>query len=562
MRLVAATAGAAITIAVLAGCFWARPFEYNQLDRYLTAAHDFWGFQGSALVSYKGRVLLKQGYGWADAEFEDPNTPRTRFFIGSITKQFTAAAILLLAQEGKLRLDDPITDYLSDYPENPGHRITIRHCLTHTSGLPNYTEIPEVYLQRTSVISQTELLELFRIRPLDFEPGTEFHYSNSGYIVLGAIIEQVSGQSYEAFLHHRILKPLGMLNSGYARRSAAVPERAHGYTIDDTRSIVDAVPVSFSVLHTAGALYSTVEDMLKWDRALYTNSILDETFRAALLTPRASSYAYGWYVELLYGRRHAFHGGFLDGFNTTFERWPDDSLCVIVFSNEDEAPVRKIARGLAAIVFNEEYTFPEQKTPGQVDPAILSDYVGMYSLPDSALSTVYVDNGTLYEQQSGRLRQALIPQAPDTFFSAADNTRLYVFARDRDGLVVAQVVIDEGKVTPAARIEDSETGDILSPRTIITLDSTVLDRYTGTYALHTDREQLESRFLLTVTRHGDHLAAAVAGQTPVEIYPSTATEFFHRQADFRIQFVINESGATTGCVLRLGGAEVSGVLVK
>ncbi len=202
----------------------------DRLDNYLNAAHELWGFNGSVLVAWNGRVILSKGYGMADNTFNIPNTPQTKFFIGSITKQFTAACIMILIERNLLKLDDPIIMYLPDYPRPNGDKITIRHLLTHTSGIPDYTNFPEVILKRTQPLSTEYLIDLFKNWPLEFEPGSKFSYSNSGYLLLGEIIEKISGQSYEAFLEHEILKPLGMNDSGYARREAAYPNRASGYT--------------------------------------------------------------------------------------------------------------------------------------------------------------------------------------------------------------------------------------------------------------------------------------------------------------------------------------------
>jgi len=200
--------------------------RYEKMDEYLNLANELWRFNGTVLVADRGEILLCRGYGFSNKDFGQPNTPQTRFFIGSITKQFTAAAILALRDDSVLNLDSPIIDYLPDYPPVPGRLITIRHLLTHTSGIPNYTDDPEIVLMRTEPLAPDDIIDLFRNRPLKFAPGTSFQYSNSGYILLGKIIEVASGQSYEAFLHRRILKPAGMLSTGYGRRESGIPDWA------------------------------------------------------------------------------------------------------------------------------------------------------------------------------------------------------------------------------------------------------------------------------------------------------------------------------------------------
>lgn len=383
-----------------------------------------------------------KGYGYADTLFQDPNTPRTKFFIGSITKQFTAAAILILHQRGQLDLNDRITEYLPDYPMDPGDRITIHQLLSHTSGLPNYTDFPEVLDHLTSNMNPADIIATFRDRPLLFEPGTDFAYSNSGYILLGAIIESVSGQSYEAFLHKEIFKPLGMLDTGYGRREVGHPGRAEGYTMDEAGKVIGALPIRFSILHSAGALFSTVEDMLRWDRALLDGTILSPYSVALMLTQHSDSYGYGWWLESRYGRLHALHDGFLDGYNCTFDRWLDGDLSVIVFSNEDEAPVAKTARGLASIVLGRKPVIPLRRKPIEVDQALLAGYAGVYRNEIGVERVVTLMDDTLHTFTRGEPPRHLLAETDRRFFFVYDNTETLEFQKDSDGAVTGLIYSD------------------------------------------------------------------------------------------------------------------------
>lgn len=538
---------------VTPGCKLAR----EKFDRYLTAAHEVWGFTGTVLVAWQGEVVFARGYGYADQAFQQENTLETKFYIGSITKQFTAAAILKLVEQGKVSLDEPITKYLPDYPSEPGDRITIHHLLTHTSGVPNYTESPELLVRRTSRISPTDLLKFFENEPLDFEPGTGFHYSNSGYIILGAIIERIAGQSYEAFLHKQFLKPLGMLNSGYARREAGLPNRAVGYTLDMDRRIINAPPTHLSVLHTAGALYSTVEDMLKWDQALYGNDVLERQSIRTMLTPHARGYGYGWFIERLWGRTHTFHGGFLDGFNTTIDRWLEDQVCIIVFSNEDEAPVKKIARGLAAIAFQEEYDFPVQKEPIAMAVEELKQYEGIYQVAEDYYRVVRVEGDRLVSRGSAEAPQALLPEGEDVFFFEGDNTRTVTFIRNDSGTIVRQEVRDQSGAFTADRLPNTAPTPNLLSRTTIDIPPSEFYNYTGVYEL--DSHVAGSEFSLIVARNASQLLAAPYGMPLMPILPHSKTEFFYREGDVRITFTTDKSGQIVGCILRMNNAQVSGV---
>jgi CubicO group peptidase (beta-lactamase class C family) len=547
--------GLLVLVALLPGCKLAE----EKFDRYLKAAGEIWGFSGTVLIAWHGEIVFAKGYGYADQTFGQANTLETKFYIGSITKQFTAAAILKLVEQGKISLDDPITRYLPDYPTDPGKKITIHHLLTHTSGVPNYTEFPELLIRRTSRISPNDLLKFFENEPLDFEPGTGFHYSNSGYIILGAIIERVSGQSYEAFLHKEFLKKIGMLNSGYARREAALPNRAVGYTLDMDRNIVNAPAFHFSVLHTAGALYSTVEDMLKWDKALYADELLSRQSIRTMLTPHARGYGYGWFIERLWGRTHTFHGGFLDGFNTTFERWLEDQLCIIVFSNEDEAPVKKIARGLAAIAFQEDYDFPVRKQPIALDPAALAEYEGVYQVSEDRYRMIQADNDRLIMRTEGEMPEHLLPEAPDLFYFARDNSMTMRFIRDRDSVIVRHEVRDQEGVFVVDRLPDTPESRALLSRTVIELKPSEFSAYTGVYRLESHVALPGADFTLTVARDETRLLAAPTGLPLMPILPHTKTEFFYENSDVWITFTTDTAGAVTGCILRLNNAEVAGV---
>jgi CubicO group peptidase (beta-lactamase class C family) len=534
----------------------------DKLDNYLNATYKLWGFSGSVLVARNGCVILSKGYGLADKTFNISNNPQTKFFIGSITKQFTAVCIMILKERCILKLDDPIIKYLPEYPRPNGEKITIRHLLTHTSGIPNYTNFPEVLLKRTQPSSTKYLIDLFKKQPLEFEPGSDFKYSNSGYLLLGEIIELVSGQSYEAFLHHEILKPLKMKNSGYARREAAHPDRASGYTGDITEALNKALPVHFSVLHSAGAMYSTVEDILIWDQALYNEKILSKSSIKEMFTPYLGNYGYGWSIETVNGIKHAFHDGFLDGFNTMISRWMDHKLCIIVFSNDDNTPVRKISRGLAAIIYDAPYDFPIKKKPISLDKHYLDSYEGVYSLPDSSCMYITVKENTLYTHLLAQRRIKLLPEAIDTFFYENDNTLNLIFYRDEFRKIVSLVLKDDGGEIYANRLEEDIIRDLTHSRKTIRLKPDIVEQYVGIYRMITSSEISTSSFHLTITRQDTLLIAAVTGTEAIALYPSSETEFFHKEADFELKFDIDDTDTTIRCTLIMGSSKVIGYKIK
>ncbi|MEZ5357761.1 MAG: serine hydrolase domain-containing protein [Candidatus Zixiibacteriota bacterium] len=527
----------------------------REMDDYLNAAHEHWGFEGTVLVAYKDHVILKKGYGKANQVMDIANTPQTKFFIGSITKQFTAAAILKLQEKGLLSVTDTISTYLPDFPRDIADRITIHQLLTHTSGLPNYTDSPEILLRRTTAIKADDLYDFIRHQSLEFIPGTQFKYSNSGYILLGEIIRRVSGQSYEAFLHNEILKPAEMHNSGYARREAGLPDRAVGYTTESGGQLVTAPMIHFSVLHTAGALYSTVEDMLKWDVALHSGKILSDSSLAMMFTPYTGFYGYGWYIDELYGHPHVFHTGLLDGFNTIIDRWTDDQLTIIVFSNDDNAPVDKIAHGLARIAFRMPYDFPFKKKPIPYNLAALLGYEGVYQSGSEQYRIVTAFEDELYTYNYGDEHQKLLQQAPDTFFFDFDNTQLIVFRRDRDKLVNGLLYINEGVQVPAGKLNDIQAAGFIIHKEHVELTEDELHRFVGQYQSIGD-ESGAVQLTLNIEPGTYNSLIAVFDRERVEVYPYSETEFSHQAADFLLTFIVDDFGLVTGCTITLGGRKV------
>jgi CubicO group peptidase (beta-lactamase class C family) len=314
-------------------------------------------FIGSVLVAKGGNVLVKKGYGMANIELAVPNTPETKFRLGSITKQFTATAILQLAAAGKLSVDDKISKYIADTPPSWSD-ITIHHLLTHTSGIFNYTNAPEFTKQMRQSWKPEDILGLVKNKPLDFTPGSKFSYSNSGYIALGLIVEKASGETYEAYIKKHIFDALDMNASGYDHASSILSHRAVGYTATADGKFSNADFIDMSFPYAAGALYSTVEDLYRWDRALYSDKVLAKASREKMFTPFLNDYAYGWFAKSNGAHKVIAHGGGINGFNTTIDRYPGDDACVVVLSNVNSPAVGKIGQALAAIAFGEKYDLP------------------------------------------------------------------------------------------------------------------------------------------------------------------------------------------------------------
>jgi len=434
------------------------------MDAYLTAAHKLQWFSGNVFVARGGRVILNKGYGLADYELGVPFTPRTKFRLGSVTKQFTAMAVLQLEEKGLLKVADTVRSVFPDYPE--GDRITIHHLLTHTAGIPNFTSFPDYPKAMLFPTSVQEAVDRFKNRPLDFPPGEKFRYSNSGYVLLGAIIEKVSGETYEAFLRENIFRPLGMEDSGYDHREDILKDRASGYEFVKDQK-VNASYVDMSVPYAAGALYSTVLDLYKWDRALYTDKLVPQAALTRMFTPfdphagpapatgmSKETYAYGWVVKSSAGHKEISHGGGVNGFATHIARFPDDDACVIVLNNFLTAHIQRVSDSLAALLFGQAVEMPEDRKPVKLPAAVLDSYPGRYQVEgEPMVFTVVRDGDNLLLQAPGQPELVLRPRSEAAFFSRRANMDV-IFEKDASGRVSHFVLVRGILKTKAVRVEE------------------------------------------------------------------------------------------------------------
>ncbi|MBI1383162.1 MAG: serine hydrolase [Planctomycetaceae bacterium] len=332
-----------------------------KIDAYLDQHHNLDQFSGAILVADGGQVVYRGARGLANSDWGIPNAPETKFRIASVTKQFTAMAVLQLVRDGALELDAPIGRYLPNYPAEAGARVTIRHLLNHTSGIPSYTDRPD-FMQKDAKerLSVDEFVETYCSDPLEFEPGTEFRYNNSGYFLLGAILERVAGKPYAAVLEERIFAPLGMADSGVDDQYRVIPGRATGYEdLLGGRSV--AMWMDMSTPFAAGAMYSTVGDLWKWDQALRAKTLLDGELEVAMTTPGLGDYGFGWLVSELPpeagdgetvapARVVLHHAGGMPGVSTLIWRVPSLGRCIVVLGNSWETAAHPIRRGIHEIL--------------------------------------------------------------------------------------------------------------------------------------------------------------------------------------------------------------------
>ena len=422
-----------------------------KVDEYMNAAVRVDGFSGSILVARDGQPVVSRGYGMANVELDVPNTPQTVFRLGSITKQFTAMAIMMLQERGKLSVNDPACKYLTDCPA-AWQPITVRNLLTHTAGVPNYTSFPD--FAKTAVLPTTNaaMLAQLRDKPLEFSVGEKYAYSNSGYFLLGAIIERASGKSYADFLRENIFTPLGMRQSGYDVSARIIKNRAAGYARRGGE-IVNASYMDMTIPYAAGAMYSTTGDLLLWDQALYTDKLVSRKTLDEIFTPFKSGYGYGWSIGKKFDRQEISHGGGIYGFATEIARFPADKVTVVVLSNVEGAPAGRIGNDLAAIVFGAAYEIPKERKEIAVDQKVLEKYVGQYELdaPKIVISFT-LENGKLVGQVGGQGKFSLSAES-ETDFLAKDVNLQITFTRDAQGQTTGLTFKQGGTLIPAQKIK-------------------------------------------------------------------------------------------------------------
>lgn len=339
---------------------------------------------------------------------------------------------------------------MPDYPN--GDKIAIHHLLTHTSGVAY--DISDWKKNKIKPHTLEQLIERFKYKPLDFEPGELFKYSNGGYILLSYIIEKASGKTYEAFLKENIFTPLSMNNSGYDTSSSVLKNRASGYTlIGDT--IVNAEYINMSVPAGAGALYSTVEDLFAWDRALYTEKLLSKKSFATVFNSHINSdfpgYGYGWITRRSKGRFLTEHIGLIDGFSTSILRYTDDDVFIVVLSNYMKGHALNVSNGLAAIVFQEKYELPKKPVAISVDPASYDQYVGRYKVKDDYFITVTKENNRLFAKAGEQVKIELTPESLTDFFQR-DFMLQISFVKDQSGKVTGLIIHGNNEDSLAERL--------------------------------------------------------------------------------------------------------------
>ena len=543
---------AAATLAIAAAPAAAVPADLRErVDALLEQAIPADGPGVAVIVTDDGETVYAGGRGLADVEAGRPVTPRTVFRLGSITKQFTAAAILQLVDEGRLSLDDPISRFFPDFPE-PGAHATVAQLLSHISGIQSYTAIPGWMAGDNPARehSTAEMIATFRELPSPSHPGERWSYNNSGYVLLGAIIEQVTGMPWHQAVAERIARPLGLATLRYGvDGEPALAEMARGYSRGPD-GIRAARPIHMSVPHAAGGLIGSVEDLARWAAALHYGRVVGEASYARMTAPTTLPdgstvpYGFGLFNAEVRGRRAIEHGGDIFGFSTESIYFPEEDLFVAVFANTDRPPadLAVALRRIAALAHDDPY--PEFR-PVPVDAAALEPFFGVYTLPEGAGERrFYARDGKLYTQRTGASELEVFAAGDNRFFYGPDSLTWFALARGEDG--AARMEMHQSGEN-AAEVS-ARAGPIPPEPAAFAVPRATLQSYVGRYSAPPGPVTI-------AFADGDTLTVQLGNQPALPLRATSPTEFAIRGVDARLVFHV-ENGAVARLVVHQGDREL------
>ena len=521
----------------------------QQIDAYVNSQFSTASPGVSLLIAKNGRIIYQNAFGMANLELGVKAKSNNVFEIGSITKQFTAIAILMLEEQHKLKVTDDITKYIPDYPTQ-GKTITIHNLLNHTSGIKSYTNMPSFMSSARTDLSPVELIDVFKNEPMEFDPGTQFNYNNSGYILLGHIIEVVSGMSYADFLQTHIFDKVGMKNSYYGSMVTLIPNRASGYS-EAEAGYRNANYLSLTLPYAAGSIMSTTEDLLKWQNALSANSLvkrstLEKAINGSTLNSgEAIPYGYGWSKGNLNGSKTVEHSGGIFGYSSNGIFLPEENVYVVGLTNCDCGDVGGITSNIAAMAIGKP--FPKKEDAITLTEAQLKKWVGAYEYDGNVTRYVTLENGQLSSLREGSRTMDIYPMTETNFIFDGGATT-YEFYME-DGNRMAKFTAN-GNTVIGKGVEKAPP----SEREILSLPTETLEQYMGTYELRPD-------FYIVVEVRNNKIFATATGQAELEIYASTKDEFFLKVVPAEVSFGRNASGVVNSLTLKQGGNTMQGMKV-
>jgi len=495
----------------------------------------------SALVAKDGNVIYRKAFGKADLELDVNMTSKNVFEVGSITKQFTSVAILMLLEEGKLSLDDEITKFIPTYPTN-GKKITIHHLLTHTSGIKSYTSMQRFGEVMTIDEMPLKFIDFFKNEPMDFDPGEKYLYNNSGYFILGYIVEKVSGISYPKFIQERIFDAIDMKSSYYGSHKKLIKNRASGY--QKGAEFSNAQYISLTLPYAAGSIMSNVDDMLKWQTAITNNVFLkkatiDKAFtNYTLINGDKINYGYGWSINEINDVSTIEHGGAIPGYLSMGVFVPSKNIYVILFSNCGCQSPTNTALEIAALAMDkpsqgEENTF-------NLSTEQLNTWVGTYEFDNKVLRYITLKEGQLYSKREGSPQSFKIyPTSPNTFSFKEGFISYYFSMKDGKKAALFKNRINKEKGVYVDKQAPKE-------KELITVSADILKSYEGVF-------EIQPGFDLTITSLENQLFAQATGQQKFELFAESKTKFFLKVVKASVVFHVNEKGEINALTLNQGG---------
>jgi CubicO group peptidase (beta-lactamase class C family) len=544
----------------------------EKIDQLISKYNEYRYFNGSALVAENFNVFFIKGYGLANMEWNIPNAPDTKHRLGSITKQFTSMLIMQLVQKGKIKLDGKLTEYLPYYRKDTGDRITIEMLLTHSSGIPSYTGKQNFFSEVSrKFYKPDDFVKEQCSGDLEFEPGRQFAYNNSGYFILGAIIEKLSGKSYAEVLKENIFDPLGMKNTGYDLAEPILEKRASGYE-KNLNGYRNAPFLDMSLPYAAGSLYSTVEDLLIWDKALQTEKLLSKKLMDEIFKPRIDAfggkYAFGWSImkKKIGSEEYEVitHGGGINGFNTINYFIPKNGDVVILFSNAGGAPLGEMADKIIDILNGKEVQMPARSLAEHLSSVIndegIKAAVDQFKEMKNAKELFALKENEMNQLGYSLMNENRLEEAAAVFKLNVDEFPKSANVYDSYGEALLKKGNKEEAIfnyKKSLELNPNNTGAIKALNDLgvkaeapkeVKLSAEALKQYAGKY-------QIAPSFALTVTINGGQIFAQATGQPAIEIFSSETDKFYLKVVDAQIKFT-RENGTVTGLVLYQNGREM------
>lgn len=512
----------------------------EHFDKYLAAMEKHRGFNGSILIAKDDEILFSEGYGYADIEKNIKNTSDTKFAIADLTKTFTAMSIMQLYEKELLDLDDSISKYIPDM--SYGDQVTIRHLITHTSGIVNYTDMIGMFGIELKDLNKKTIIELIKNYPPIFEPGTSWQYNNSGYVLLGLIVEEVSEMTLEEYLKENIFKPLKMNNTGTYSDSDEKLDLSKGYIgfldLEPTQNNNAVIKNTYG----SGYMYSTVEDLFKWDMALKNDKLvkpetLDMIFDVHVKDDHFfGGFGLGWFIfksedigDIIY------HPGMVNGFTSYMSRYVDENYTIIISTNKENYNYDNIVEVLLRILNKKHYQMPSELIEIQLDSETLQGYTGLYQHISGANIAITESGDQLYAQLPGQEKVEIFPMSETEFFYKVIEAYITFQKNDSDEVVGLQ--FKQGEIV----IDTVKTDITPKEKKIAEVDTKIFQEYVGNY-------QFESGLMLTISTEDDKIFAQMTDHLYLEIFPMSETKFFYEEYEAEIEFIKDEDDNVVGLV--------------